>query len=295
MPAGAGEVNAIMADNRLTTDELVGLAFEARDRGELRREVLRRLCAEIGASAGNMMTVRVPPDDAVLLAAPPDHLARASRLWFQEEMRPMRDALDTRRVASDSIVYGVRRERLLVVREIMNPLGISAAMAAILSVGGGEQVFLALYRDGGRRFTDDDERKLAPLVPALAVADASLHPALVAGRGRPLDVPIAQLKARERAICNLVLRGCTNPDIASALGLSVNTVRNQLSRLFTAWDVSTRTELANRLMGWSEIAPLGESGPPQTSGSTGARALETVRPRASSPSIRLDRRSPRSP
>lgn len=86
-----------------------------------------------------------------------------------------------------------------------------------------------------------------------------------------------ELTLREREICELVLRrytnaeiasacgistntvrnrlsrvllkGCTNPDIARALGISANTVRNHLSRLFAARNVTTRTELASSLMG----------------------------------------------
>lgn len=61
----------------------------------------------------------------------------------------------------------------------------------------------------------------------------------------PLDV--AGLTRREREIVAHLRAGLTNREIGSALGISVNTVRNTLARLFEKMGVSTRSELMGAL------------------------------------------------
>jgi DNA-binding NarL/FixJ family response regulator len=56
------------------------------------------------------------------------------------------------------------------------------------------------------------------------------------------------LTQRQRAIADLVCRGLTNPEIASVLGISRNTVRNQLAVTFRRLGVSTRAELVAVLL-----------------------------------------------
>jgi DNA-binding NarL/FixJ family response regulator len=48
---------------------------------------------------------------------------------------------------------------------------------------------------------------------------------------------------REREILNLLMEGCSNKEIASRLGISSQTVKNQLSTLFQKADVGSRLEL----------------------------------------------------
>lgn len=54
--------------------------------------------------------------------------------------------------------------------------------------------------------------------------------------------PLPELTERERTLLDLIARGFTNPEIAEQLGLSVKTVRNQVSLLFAKLQVKRRTE-----------------------------------------------------
>ena len=54
--------------------------------------------------------------------------------------------------------------------------------------------------------------------------------------------PLPELTPRERDLLDLIARGFTNPEIAERLGLSVKTVRNQVSLLCTKLQVKRRTE-----------------------------------------------------
>ena len=69
------------------------------------------------------------------------------------------------------------------------------------------------------------------VVAPLASADHA--PACVDGR----------LTARQRDIVSRVALGQTNAQIATALGLSANTVRNHLARVFARIGASNRAEL----------------------------------------------------
>ena len=55
------------------------------------------------------------------------------------------------------------------------------------------------------------------------------------------------------AICQLVLQGKTDSEIAEELGVSVRTVSNQLSRLYDKVGVSSRLHVAN-LLGAGQIS-----------------------------------------
>jgi DNA-binding NarL/FixJ family response regulator len=60
------------------------------------------------------------------------------------------------------------------------------------------------------------------------------------------NVPFPELTDRERAVLELVADGRGNAAIARELGLSIKTVRNYLSRIFTKLQLVDRTEAAVR-------------------------------------------------
>jgi DNA-binding CsgD family transcriptional regulator len=68
-------------------------------------------------------------------------------------------------------------------------------------------------------------------------------------RAQLVDGPLetAGLTRREREIVEHLRAGLTNREIGEALGISVNTVRNTLARLFEKVGVSTRSELMGAL------------------------------------------------
>lgn len=49
--------------------------------------------------------------------------------------------------------------------------------------------------------------------------------------------------AKEERVIRLLERGLTNPEIATVLGVSMHTVRNQLASVFRKLEVSRRAEL----------------------------------------------------
>jgi DNA-binding CsgD family transcriptional regulator len=61
------------------------------------------------------------------------------------------------------------------------------------------------------------------------------------------------LTPRERELVAEILKGRSNRSIASALGTSVQTVRNQLTMLYRKLGVSSRLELAARC--WPDRPP----------------------------------------
>jgi DNA-binding NarL/FixJ family response regulator len=111
----------------------------------------------------------------------------------------------------------------------------------------------------GYLLKDIDHRVLADAVRAVAaggvylhaqVADALLPPAAAAPVPQfnppPAagDVRATLLSSRERALLRLLAAGASNAEIADQLHVSVGTVKNQLSTVFSKLDVRDRTQAA---------------------------------------------------
>ncbi|HEY1868716.1 MAG TPA: helix-turn-helix transcriptional regulator [Candidatus Cybelea sp.] len=76
----------------------------------------------------------------------------------------------------------------------------------------------------------------------------------VAGATTPTAVPLDRIPPAKRQVLDLVRAGRRNSEIATALGRSPNTVRNQLSQLFQTFNVKTRAELVAALS--KPVVPL---------------------------------------
>lgn len=63
-------------------------------------------------------------------------------------------------------------------------------------------------------------------------------------RGPAHIKPTPELSARERDVLSYLVHGFTNADIAASLGLTENTVKSHLKKLFAKLEVSNRTEAA---------------------------------------------------
>ena len=84
---------------------------------------------------------------------------------------------------------------------------------------------------------------------ALSGRGVYLHPAVaqrVLARGRGEDRDVQGLSERELDVLNLLARGATNDEIASALFLSEKTVKSHLSSIFRKMRVSNRTQAASK-------------------------------------------------
>lgn len=250
------------SDVRLDADAIVQLAFDATSSDELRQEILRRLVAATGSIGGVLADQAVPVTSSAVHGFPAAEVERARMHWLAAPdvcgLGPMFDALARQRVVIDRHVYEPRAYERLPVREVMAPLGVHSALASLFSVGTGRVTLLTLAHDTSRSFDARDTAYVGSLVPALALAMAA-HPALAADD--ELALP-GWLTERQQEICLYVVHGYSNPEVAEACGISLHTVRNHLVRLFEMFDVSTRTELASRLLRLSEAARVTPSPEP---------------------------------
>jgi len=144
--------------------------------------------------------------------------------------------------AIDTAVLGERSVRSArYFSEVVRPLGGRDTLYAIPTWRGRPAACLLLGRCGAAgRFRPADVEKVRALLPALAIASTAL---VAADGARPRD----DLSPREWEIVDLLFRGFRSREVADALGTSVNTVRNQISRLMARLGVGTRAELVAAL------------------------------------------------
>jgi DNA-binding NarL/FixJ family response regulator len=133
----------------------------------------------------------------------------------------------------------------------MRPLG--AKSFALVLVGSGSSItqILSVSRAGASSFSAGDLHALRMLRPAVSVA-ARVFPG-VSQATRTMHAPPSPLTAREAEIVGYLVRGLQNAEIASCIGTSKNTVRNQVQRIFRKLEVCTRAELVAVVLanGWA--------------------------------------------
>jgi DNA-binding NarL/FixJ family response regulator len=125
----------------------------------------------------------------------------------------------------DSVFAALRAGARGYVLKGVNPVEMVRAIAA---VGGGEAIFSPAI---AQRLIDFFA------APRPAIAAAPLFP---------------ELTEREREILNLIVEGYSNPEIADRLVLSLKTVRNHVSNIFSKLQVADRSQaiLRAREAGW---------------------------------------------
>lgn len=90
--------------------------------------------------------------------------------------------------------------------------------------------------------------ELHRLIDELSVEELTRLDDLIRGRLAALAAPAVPLTSRQRQIAELVVHGCTNPEIAQMLAISANAVKKHVSRLLELLEASNRTELASQLV-----------------------------------------------
>ena len=138
-----------------------------------------------------------------------------------------------RGLAVDTSVLGPRLAATEVYRDFMAPHDGVCTVLAPLSARGRHLGTLALGRCAGA-FGGRELSALHELLPALRLAEVPFAHALHAGTDG--------LTPREREVLDFLRLGYTNAEIARALGSSVNTVRNQLQRIYRKLGATTRAE-----------------------------------------------------
>jgi DNA-binding CsgD family transcriptional regulator len=146
----------------------------------------------------------------------------------------------------------VERDRSPFYADIIRPQKIREQLVAPPMLRGVPGGLIFVCRHGtSSGFSDEAVGTLREVLPAIALASsavrslhgtASVPPQSVAG------TEFHALPPREAAVAQLVADGMTNAEVALILGTSQHTVRNQLSRIFRRLRVSSRLELAVRLL-----------------------------------------------
>lgn len=98
---------------------------------------------------------------------------------------------------------------------------------------------------GGYLLKDEPLDAVVRAIRAVARGDTWFSRAVMGALVRRLDaegLPMPALTARQRQLLRLVARGWDTPRIAAALGVTDNTVRNYLSRLYSTLGVASRAE-----------------------------------------------------
>jgi DNA-binding CsgD family transcriptional regulator len=159
----------------------------------------------------------------------------------QRELAPVLAAAGDAGVSVDAMVLGQRRVRSTrYFSEVVRPHGGNETLFAVPRWDEAPAGCLVLGRCGaGGRFGRADVSRVHALLPAIALATSALI-----AREQPIETPV--LSRREAEIVDLLSRGLSSRDIASVLGTSVNTVRNQVGRLMARLEVATRAELVAR-------------------------------------------------
>lgn len=106
-------------------------------------------------------------------------------------------------------------------------------------------------------------RELVAAIRSVREGEAVLHPSIArkvitrfvppagSGKSRPRETA-GPLSEREMTIIKLMVRGLSNREIATELGLSVRTVHGHLGQIFSKLNVNSRLEAAMRALreGW---------------------------------------------
>jgi DNA-binding CsgD family transcriptional regulator len=219
------------------------VAFRARALELLRERV------PFDRAAFHAFSPRVPLETGVFVDLDVSVLARSVAHWdaFAVELGRMRDLANTSRVAWDREAFppgSASRARFL---ELLGtPLRVRSMLIVHLTVRDAVRSVIALFGKTDDTFDARHVAFLQRVAPTLALADAllqhdeaapraALPTKLVCGDGR--------LTPRQRQIVEHVALGHTNAEIATAMGLSPNTLRNHLAAIFTRVGASNRADL----------------------------------------------------
>lgn len=132
--------------------------------------------------------------------------------------------------------------------ELFAPNGIECLLGALLTTPLGAAGMLLVGRhDKARGFDRTKLTQWLPLLRLLGLLTAGFSDnagGAPAERSAP-SAAVQRLSFRERRVSEMISHGMTNREIATALALSPNTVRNQIAALFAKIGVRNRSELVS--------------------------------------------------
>lgn len=192
---------------------------------------------------------RVPLSTAAIHGVDLARLAASQRSWddLAVELGALRELANKTLAASldDALPLGSRagkRARQL----LWTSFGMRSLCIVHLVVRERVRAAVLLLAKRSRAFDAGHIAQLRALAPLLAVCDA-LHEELDGAPRASAPVQLrcrdTRLTARQCQVVEHVALGHRNADIAAALGVSPNTVRNTLARVFTRLGASNRADL----------------------------------------------------
>jgi len=227
------------------------LAVQASSLRDYRSGVLSLLgtLVRFDAAIYHALSPRVPLETGVLLNLDPAQVAGSLARWddLAVELGPLRELANDKLVATDREAFppGSRR-RARFERHITKPFGMRSLCLVHLVVRDAVRAAIILLSVKQRTFEASLVSALQELAPTIAVAD-TLHASLEGGPSarvpRRLVCRDERLTPRQRQLVELVALGHTNLAIADALGISANTARNHLARVFARVGAANRADL----------------------------------------------------
>jgi DNA-binding CsgD family transcriptional regulator len=212
-------------------------------------ELLRR-AVSFDAALFHELSPRVPLARAAVLGLDLAALAASRASWdaLAVQLGRLRDlALEQGGVAGDREAFPPgSRARASYELHVARRFRVRSLLMAHLELDQRLLSAVLLFRRGAQPFRAAEQASLRRLVPVLAVCDA-VHQLASA---RPLRAPSShvrcvdsRLTSRQRELVERVALGHTNVEIADALGISANTVRNLLVEVRRKLDAANRAEL----------------------------------------------------
>jgi DNA-binding CsgD family transcriptional regulator len=245
-----------MCADRATTlndarERLDALALAAPSLRAYREGALAVLATKIAFDAAifHALSPRVPLETGAFVGLDMKALTASRARWddLAVELGALRDLANRDGVATDRAVFAPgTRARTRFERTFVRTFGTPSVCIAHLVLRGSVRAAIVLLSRRRAGFSRESVAALKALLPAISVADAlheRLDGARIATAALRLTCEDERLTERQRAIVELVAMGQRNEDIARAMGLSANTVRNHLARIFTRIGASNRAEL----------------------------------------------------
>ncbi len=200
-------------------------------------------------AAFHAFSPRVPLETGVFVELDVAALGRSVATWdaLAVELGRMRDLANTSLVAWDRDAFPPQSEARSRFLELVGvPLRVRSMLMVHLVVRGMVHGAVALFGKHEDAFDAGHVAVLRAVAPTLALGDALLSIEASTPRA-PLPTRLVctdgRLTPRQREIVEHVAMGHTNAAIAAAMGVSPNTLRNQLAAIFGRVGASNRADL----------------------------------------------------
>jgi len=238
-------------DTTRAMGEIAELALSCDDQAAFRDWLLERLDQLIGFDLASLHSVRAPRQASMRVRGYDADLVAERLFGYMLEFEPgeLAAAVRGRPLVDTEVLSRRRREQLSLYREQLLPHGVSVMMTTMWRDHHAGFGFHLARCGRGRTFHRDEIQTLEQLLPAIRLAESYVVArAMTADQSATLSfddwADQTGLTRAERRVAELAARGLQNREIATMLGVSSLTVRNQLGAVFRKADVTNRSELA---------------------------------------------------